>query len=138
MALEIKKAGYFNITVESSAEAGYKLLSLFAGFGISLLAFKAIQTGQNRTRFSLFPDNSSLMKEAAAKSGLEADGPHTALIIKSNSDEPGECAGVFKKLSLEDVDVFEYNGIADIYGSYGIVLYLKEEDCEKAIEALKA
>jgi hypothetical protein len=137
MALEIKKVEYFNITVDSNAREAYQLLSIFAEVGVSLLAFKAIPAEKKRTQFSLFPNDSSKMKEGAKKAGLNLDGPFTALIIKSDSDEPGECAGIFKKLSHININDFEFVGIADIKDSYAVVLYLKEEDCEKALAALK-
>jgi hypothetical protein len=136
MALEIKKVEYFNILVDNNAGEAYELLSNFAKVGISLLAFKAIPVEHQQTQFSLFPNDSSKMKDAAKKAGINLDGPHAALIIKSNSDEPGECAGIFKKLSQVDINISESIGIADMYGSYGVVLYLKQGDCEKAIAAL--
>jgi hypothetical protein len=135
MALEIKKVEYFNILIESTAGEAYELLSKFAKSGIGLLAFKAIPVG-HKTQFSLFPNDSPKMKVEAKKAGVNLDGPHTALLIKSNSDEPGECAGIFKRLSLANINVSESSGIADIYDSYGVVLYIKQEDCEKAIAAL--
>jgi hypothetical protein len=137
MALEIKKVEYFNITTTSNAGEAFKLLSTFANVGIGLLAFKAIPVENNRTQFSLFPNDSSKMKDAAIKAGLNLDGPHAALIIKSDSDEPGECADIFKKLSHVNINAYEACGIADIKDSYGVVLYLKQEDCEKALVALK-
>jgi len=137
MALEIKKVEYFNITIGGNAGEAYRLLSTFADVGVSLLAFKAIPVENNRTQFSLFPNDSSKMKDGAKKAKLNLDGPHAALIIKSNSDEPGECAGIFKKLSHVNINVYESGGIADIKDSYGVVLYLKQEDCEKALAALK-
>lgn len=137
MAIEIKKVEYFNITIDSNAGEAYKLLSTFADFGISLLAFKAIPVEIKRTQFSLFPNNSSKMKDGAKKAGINLDGPNAALIIKSNSDEPGECAGIFEKLSQADINVYESSGIADIKDSYGVILYLKQEDCEKALATLK-
>ncbi|MBN2215275.1 MAG: hypothetical protein JW723_13640 [Bacteroidales bacterium] len=137
MALEIKKVEYYNITIAGNAGEAYKLLSGFADAGVSLLAFKAIPAEDKRTQFSLFPDDGSKMKDGAKRAGLDLDGPYTALIVKSNSDEPGECADIFRKLSQAGIYVYESSGIADIKDSYGVVLYLKKEDCEKALEALK-
>jgi hypothetical protein len=137
MALEIRKVEYFNIRVDNNAGEAYKLLSKFANVGISLLAFKAIPVEHKQTQFSIFPNDSSKMKDGAKKAGINLDGPFAALIIKSNSDEPGECAGIFKKLSQVDINVSESSGIADIYDSYGVILYLQQGDCEKAIAALK-
>ena len=77
------------------------------------------------------------MKEGAKKAALDLNGPYTGLIIKSDTDEPGECAGIFRRLSETDIKDYEFSGIADIKNSYGIVLYLQQEDCEKALAALK-
>jgi hypothetical protein len=137
MALDIKKVEYYNIIVDGNAGEGYKLLSVFAGVGINLLAFKAVPVEPMRTRFSLFPDESSKMNDVAKKAELNIDGPHAALIVKGYDDESGECANIHEKLSQAGIKVYESSGIANIKESYGIVLYLEEEDCDKAMAALE-
>jgi hypothetical protein len=136
MAFDIKKAEYYNITVDGSAGDGYKLLSVFAGADVNLLAFKAVPEEPGRTRFSLFPDDSLKMNDGAKKAGLNMDGPHAALMIKGYDDESGECATIHEKLCQAGIDVYESSGVANIKGSYGVVLYLNQEDCEKAMAAL--
>ena len=137
MALDIKKVEYYNIIVDGYAGEGSKLLSVFAGVGVNLLAFKAVPVEPMRTRFSLFPDDSSKMNDGAKKVGLNIDGPHSALIVKGYDDESGECANIHEKLFQAGINVYESSGIANIKGSYGVVLYLKQEDCVKAIAALE-
>jgi hypothetical protein len=137
MALDVKKAEYCNITVGNHTGEGAKLLPLFADVGINLLGFKAVPLESGSTRFSLFPDESSKMTGAAKKAGLELDGPHSAIIVKGFEDDPGTCADIFVKLSKANINAIEASGIADIRESYGVILYLKEEDCEKALAALK-
>ena len=136
MALEIKKVEYFNITVDSNADVAYKLLSKFSEAGISLLAFRATPTKDRKTLFSLFPNDSLKMIDGAKKAVIDLDGPYSALIIKSDTDEPGECADIFRRLSQVDIKNYEFSGIADIKNSYGIILYLQQEECEKALVAL--
>jgi hypothetical protein len=137
MALKIKKVDYFNITVDGNAGEGFKLLSVFAGAGVNLLAFRAVPVEPKRTRFSLFPDDSLKLREGAKKAGLTLDGPHAALIIQGDEDESGACANIHEKLSQAGIVFFESAGIANIKGNYGVVIYLKQEDCEKAIAALE-
>ncbi|MBN1414079.1 MAG: hypothetical protein JW973_03170 [Bacteroidales bacterium] len=137
MALDIKKVEYYNITVDGNAMEGFKLLSVFADAGVNLLAFKAVPVEPERTRFSIFPDDISKMNKGANKAGLKLDGPHAALIVKGYDDESGECANIHEKLFQAGIDIYESSGIANIKGSYGIILYLKQEDCEKAVTALK-
>jgi hypothetical protein len=137
MALDIKKIEYYNITVKGHVGEGYKLLSVFADVGVNLLAFKSVALEPMRTQFTLFPDDGLKMNEGAKKAGLNLDGPHSALLIKGDNDESGELADIYEKLSRSDINVHESSGIADIKGSYGVILYLKQEDCEKAVAALE-
>ena len=136
MALDIRKVEYYDVTVDGTAGEGSKLLSVFAGAGVNLLAFRAVPAEGGRTRFSLFPDDGAKMTGGAKKAGLRLDGPHSALILKGYEDEPGGLADIYEKLSRAGVDVYESSGIADIRGSYGVVLYLRREDPEKAMAAL--
>ncbi len=137
MALDIKKIEYYNITVEGHVGEGSKLLSVFSDAGVNLLAFKAVALEPMRTQFTLFPDDGLKMNDGAKNAGLNLDGPHSALLIKGDNDESGELADIYEKLSQADIYVNESNGIADIKGSYGVILYLKQEDCEKAVAALE-
>ena len=57
MAFGIKSVEYYYITVEDQAGEGFKLLSVFAGVGVNLLAFEAVPLGPMRTQFTLFPDD---------------------------------------------------------------------------------
>ena len=77
------------------------------------------------------------MTDGAKQAELQVDGPHTALFIKGDNDESGALAGIYQKLSQTDIHVNESSGIADINGSYGVILYLTQEDCEKAVAALE-
>jgi hypothetical protein len=136
MALDIRKVEYYNVTVGTHAGEGAKLLALFAGAGVSLLAFKAVPREPGRIQFTLFPNDGLKMIAGAKKARLELDGPHAALLIKDN-DESGALADIYEKLSQADVPVNESSGIADINGGYGVVLYLEPEDCDKAMAALE-
>ena len=136
MAFDIKRVEYYNITVEDHAGEGSKLLSVFAAVGVNLLAFKAVPLEPLRTQFTLFPDDGLKMNAGAKKAGLNLDGPHSALLIQGD-DESGALADIYQKLSQADIRVYESSGIANIKGGYGVLLYVKQEDCEKAMAALK-
>jgi hypothetical protein len=136
MALDILQVEYYNITVEDQITNASKLLSTIAGTGVDFHAFKAIPVKPNRTQFTLFAKDSSKMTDGARKSGLELDGPYFALLIKGD-EKSGALAGIYKKLSQAGIQVDEACGIADINAGYGVILYLKQEDCGKAMTVLK-
>jgi hypothetical protein len=136
MALDIKRVEYYSTTVEGHAGEGSRLLSLFADVGVNLLAFKAVALEPMHTQFTLFPDDGLKMAEGAKKAGVTLDGPHSALLVQGD-DESGALAGIYEKLSQADINVYASNGIADINGGYGVILYFKQKDYEKAVAALE-
>ena len=136
MALDILQVEYYNITVEDQITNASKLLSTIAGAGVDFHAFKAIPVKPNRTQFTLFAKDSSKMTDGAKKSGLELDGPYFALLIKGD-EKSGALADIYKKISQAGIQVDEACGIADINAGYGVILYLKQDDCGKAMTVLK-
>ncbi len=137
MAHDIQIAPYYHVTVEDHAADGAKLLALVAEAGVNLLAYKALTLKSKRALFTLFPDDSLKMAEGMKNAGLELDGPHPALIIKGYEDESGALADIYRKLSQAGITLIESSGIANIRESYGVVLYLNQQDCEKAAAVLK-
>lgn len=137
MAFDIKRVEFYDTTVEGHAGEASKLLFLLAGLGVNLLTYKAVSLEPMRTRFTLASNDGFRMTDGAKRAGLKLDGPHNGLLIQGNDDEPGALADIYEKLSRAGVDVSESSGIANIKGSYGVVLYLKQEDCDKAIAALE-
>ena len=136
MALDIKQVEYYKITIDGQITNASKLLSTIAGAGVDFHAFKAVPVKPNQTQFTLFAKDSSKMTEGARKAGLKLDGPYSALLIKGD-EKAGALADIYKKLSRAGIQVDEACGIADINAAYGVILYLKQADCGKALTVLK-
>jgi hypothetical protein len=135
VALEFKKSEYYNIIVQGHIAEGSKLLTTIADAGVDFLAYKAIPLDRKRTQFTLFPIDGSKMTSGAIKAGLKLEGPYSAVII-TGDEKSGALAEIYRKLSQAGIQVEESSGIAHINGGYGVVLYLKQEDCDKAMAAL--
>ncbi len=136
MALDILQVEYYNITVEGQVANAAELLSTIVGAGVDFHAFRAIPVEPNRTQFTLFAKDSSKLTEGAKKSELELEGPGSAILIKGD-EKAGALAEIYRKLSQAGIQVDEAYGIADINAGYGVLLYLKQEDCTKAMSVLK-
>ena len=136
MAFDVERIDYYTMTVAEQVGDGSRLLSVFAGVGVDLLAFKAVSLAPGGARFTLFPRDGSKMTEGARKAGVELDGPRPALLVKGG-EKPGAWARIYEKLSQAKVPVREASGLAHINGGYGVILYLEPEDCERAAAALK-
>ena len=134
MPLSIKSSDYFVFKIEKHLIN--KLLFSISEAGVNQLAFKSKLIDSNNTEFTIFPNNNKFLLTGSSEAGITPKGPFPAIIIKSNTDEPGELANIFSRLSKEGIDVIEASGIANIDGHYGVVLYLNETDRDRAIEIL--
>ena len=62
-------------------------------------------------------------------------GPHPALLLQGD-DELGALLTVHEKLYRAEVNVYASTGVSDGSGKYGYVIYVREEDCDRAAKAL--
>ena len=136
MAFNILQVEYYNITVQGQITEASNLISRIAETGVDFHAFKATPLEPDRTQFTFFAKDSSKMTEGAKKSGLELDGPYSAILIKGD-EKAGALSDIYERLSKAGIQVDEASGIADINAGYGVILYLKREDCDKAMTVLK-
>jgi len=135
MALEVIQIEYYNITIDGHITSASQLLSTIAEAGVDFHAFKAVPVKPDQTRFTLFAKKSSTMTDGAKKAGLKLDGPYPAVLIKGD-EKSGALADIYKKLSRAGIHVDEACGIADIHAGYGVILYLNQQDCGKALTVL--
>jgi hypothetical protein len=59
-----------------------------------------------------------------------------ALLVQGD-DELGALAGIHERLYEADVSVYASNGVTDGKGSYGYVLYVRPEECDRALKVLE-
>ncbi len=135
MAVSIRRANYFYMNLRDEPGAAYRLLAQLSGLGVNLLAFTAVPTGPARAQFALFPENDGKLTAAARQAGLELDGPHRALLVQGD-DELGAFASVHQRLFEAGVDIYASSGVTDGRGSFGYVVYVREEQFELAASAL--
>ncbi len=135
MKFNAKQIIYYSIETDYKIGEASKLLSILANNKIDFLAYKATTTESKKTLFTLFSENAQKISEVANANGFKADGPHSSVLVTGN-EEIGALASIYEKLAQANIDVSESSGIAHINGAYGVILYLKPMDCNKAITAL--
>jgi hypothetical protein len=136
MIFNVRQIEYTNIVVEYRVSDASKLLSTLASSGIDFLAYEATSIEGKQTLFTLFSDNAQKMAKVADKHGFKVDGPYSAILVKGD-EEIGALAAIYDKLSQANISVDESSGIAHINGGYGVILYIKQEDCREALMALR-
>ena len=135
MAYAIRRADYFHATIGDQPGEAYQVLSALAGLGVNLLAFTTVPVGPDRTQITLFPAEPSKMTSEARKANMALDGPHQAFLLQGD-DELGALVAVHEKLYRANVNVYASSGVADGHGKYGYVIWVRQEDCDRAAKAL--
>ena len=135
MAFTIRPVEYFYATVRDELGAAYHVLSALSERGVDLLAFTAVPSGPTVAQFALFPQDSRKLAAEASAAGLILDGPHHALLVQGD-DELGALAGVHERLAGAGVDVYASTGVTDGRGSFGYVVYTREDQFARAQAAL--
>ncbi len=137
MACTIQRVAYYYTTVKDQPGEAYKILSLLVDKGVNQLAFSATPFGPDSTQLAIFPEDPAKLKHEAQLAGMILDGPHHALLVQGD-DELGALADIHQQLFNKNINVSASSGITDGKGSYGYLIYVKEEDYERAAETLGA
>jgi hypothetical protein len=135
IAFTIRTVEYYYTNVRDELGAAYRVLAQLAELGVSLLAFTAVPSGPSLAQFTLFPEDTNKLLAEARAAGLALDGPHHALLVQGDA-ELGALAGVHERLVDAGVDIYASTGVTDGRGSFGYVVYVREDQFDKAVSAL--
>ena len=135
MAFTIRPVEYYYVNVRDELGAAYGVLAQLAERGVHLHAFTAVPTGPSLAQFALFPADRNKLDAEARSIGLPLDGPHHALLVQGD-DELGALASVHERLFKAGVDIYASSGVTDGRGAFGYVMYVREDQFERAVGAL--
>jgi len=135
MAVSVRPVEYFYAIVEDKPGEAYRFLTDLAKHSINLLAFNAIPLGMEKTEVVIFPEDVALLARAAERLGISLRGPHRAFLIQGD-DELGALVELHRKLSDAAVNVMSSSGVTDGKGGYGYIVYVRNEDFDRAGAAL--
>jgi hypothetical protein len=136
MSYRIRRVEYFHATLVDQPGEAYRTFSALAGLGVGLLAFTAVPMGHDRTQLTVFPEDPGKMKSEAGRAGMALDGPHTAVLVQGD-DELGALVDVHERIYRANVNVYASTAIADGFGKYGHLIFVRPEDVERVARALE-
>ncbi len=137
MSLSVRNVEYFYVRIHDAPEKAYELLAQLASGEVNLLAFSAVPFGPNHVELTIFPDTPTKFVQLAGKLGYELTGPLHALLVQGD-DQLGTLAEIQRMLLDAGVHIYASSGVTDGSGRYGYVIYVKEEDHQRAATALGA
>jgi len=137
MSLSVRKVEYFYVRIHDAPEKAYELLAELAAGEVNLLAFSAVPFGPNHVELTIFPDRSETVVQLAGKLGYGMTGPLHALLVQGD-DHLGALAEIQRVLLDAGVRIYASSGVTGGGGHFGYVVYIKEEDHQRASSALGA
>jgi hypothetical protein len=135
MAYTIRRVEYFYASIRDELGAAYRVLSQLAELGVDLLAFTAVPSGPNLAQVALFPSDPNKLAAEARSAQLPLDGPYHAFLVQGD-DELGAFASVHEQLFRAGIDVYASSGVTDGRDAFGYVVYVREDQFERAAQAL--
>ena len=135
VSLTIRRVDYFYTMVEDRPGEAYRLLTSLLGKQVNLLAFSAVPIGPGHTQLVLYPEDVDRFTDAAEQLGLTLASRSHAILIQGD-DHLGALSDVHARLFDARVNVYSSNGVTDGRGGYGYVLNVRQDEFERAAQAL--
>lgn len=137
MISSVKEVEYFSIVVADKPGEARKLLEFLSEKSVNLLALTAFPLGGGESRIDFFPEDPSLLKEAADDAEVPVAGPRKAFLVQGE-DKIGALYDLHLKLSNARINVHACNGVVDGTGRFGYVIWVEPADHEEALKVLKS
>lgn len=134
MADSIQRVQYFYTEVPDKLGEGARLLGALGEEGVYLLAFSGFPKGR-RAQLDFIPADHAAFKAAARRAKMKLVGPKTCFLIQGE-DRVGAVAEITAKLSQAKINVTALDAIAAGAGRYGVILWVKPRDVNKAAKVL--
>jgi hypothetical protein len=136
MADRIRRVPYFYVMAPDKAGEGARALRTLHEAGVNLLAFSGFPAGR-RSQLDFVPEDPAAFRAAARKAGWKVTGPKTAFLV-DGEDRPGAVAGILGKLAGAKVNVTATDAVCAGGGRFGVLLWVKPGDVNRAAKALGA
>jgi hypothetical protein len=134
MAETIQLVDYFYMEAPDKPGEGARLLALFKGAGVNLLAFSGFPKGR-RAQLDFMPADPAAFKAAAKKNKLKLVGPKKGFLIQGD-DRVGALADLLAKLAGAKINVTATDAVCAGAGRYGALLWVKPRDVKRAAKVL--
>jgi len=135
LAEEIKKVEYYYAIIIDGLGEARRLLKFCLDNGVNLINFTAFPLGEGEVQMDFFPEDSKKLEIAAQEAGIPLRGPKRAFLIRGE-DRMGVLLEHHVKLSDGGVNIIAANGTADGRGGFGHIIWVDENDYERAAELL--
>jgi hypothetical protein len=137
MADVVRRVEYQYVVVPDRPGEGLRVLEALQRAGVNPLAYLGFPVEGGRAQLDLVPENPEALRRLAAQEGWQLSAPKRAFLIQGD-DRVGAAADHIRKLSEAGLNITAAAAATAGAGRYGMVLWVKPEDYERAAQLLGA
>ena len=133
----VRRAAYFYTEVPDQDGEGSRVFSALEEAGVDLLAFSGFPIGAGMAQLDFVPEDLDAFTKAAGDLDLDFSERKNVLLIQGD-DRVGAVAETLGKLANERINIVASQAMAGGSGRFGMILWVKPEDYERAAGTLGA
>lgn len=137
MADRIRKVNYCYVMVPNRAGQGAKVMDALKAAGVNLLAFSGFPGKAGKAQLDLIPEDMAALRRLARKNGWRLSKVKKGFLVQG-TDRVGATQSHLAKLAARKINVTASDAIAAGKGRYGMILWVKPKDYNRAARVLRA
>ncbi len=137
MADRVRKVSYCYVVVSRRAGQGAKVLGELKAEGINLLAFTGFPGAAGKAQLDLVVERTAPVIRLARRNGWRVSRPKKGFLI-DGQDQLGVLHRHVARLAAANISVTAADAVSAGKGRYGMLLWVKDKDYNRAAKALKA
>lgn len=137
MADKVKKVNYVYVTVPHRAGRGARILGELKEGGVNLLAYSGFPAGQGKAQIDMIPDDMAALKRVARKNDWALSETKKGFLVQGD-DKMGAVHRHIDKLAENGINVTAADAVAAGGGRYGMILWVKPKDYNRAARVMGA
>ena len=135
MSDTIHKVDYYHIEIPDKPGEAFRILSDLKKADVNLLACCGFPVGDGKTQIDLVPEHPEAFLKTAARLDLKLSDRKPAFLVQAG-DRVGAVADTFVKLASRGINIVASQAVSAGAGRWGMILWVKPADYERASEAL--
>ncbi len=133
----VKKVSYVYLNVPNRAGQGAKVLGELKEEGVNLLAYTGFPGKKGKAQLDLIPENMAHLRRVAKRRGWKTSALKKGFLVQGG-DEIGAAHKHIDKLAANKINVTAADAVAAGKGRYGMILWVKQKDYNRAAKILRA
>ncbi len=137
MADVVRRVEYQYVVVPDRPGEGLRILAALQRAGVNLLAYLGFPVEGGRAQLDLVAEDPDALRRVAAQEGWQLSAPKRAFLVQGD-DRVGAAAEHIRKLSEGGINITAAAATTAGAGRYGMILWVRAEDYERAAQLLGA